>query len=118
MTSRRTRSLSILGVLLMVLTSFGAMFTTASAQDGAVLILATNAGDKATLDPHLASGTQDRIVVDMVFNGLIRFKPGDASQFEPDLATALPEPVEEADGTQSWTFTLRDDAMCHATASS
>jgi peptide/nickel transport system substrate-binding protein len=102
----------------MVLTSFGAMFTTASAQDGAVLILATNAGDKATLDPHLASGTQDRIVVDMVFNGLIRFKPGDASQFEPDLATALPEPVEEADGTQSWTFTLRDDAMCHATASS
>jgi peptide/nickel transport system substrate-binding protein len=98
-----------------MVTSIGAMFSTVSAQEERpVLILAQNAGDKATLDPHFASGTQDRTVVDMVFNGLIRFKPGDSSTFEPDLATAIPEPVEEADGTQSWTFTLRTDAMCHA----
>jgi peptide/nickel transport system substrate-binding protein len=115
MTSRQTRTISIFSVVLILLTSVGAMFSTVSAQaDRPVLILAQNAGDLATLDPHLASGTQDRSVVDMVFNGLIRFKPGDSSTFEPDLATAIPEPVEEADGTQSWTFTLRQDAMCHA----
>lgn len=118
MTRRSIRSLTILSVLLLALTSVGAVFTTAAAQEPQTLILGTNAGDKGTLDPHLASGTQDRTVVDMIFNGLIRFKPGDASTFEPDLATAIPEPVAEADGTQTWTFTLRDDAMCHATASS
>jgi peptide/nickel transport system substrate-binding protein len=115
MTSRRTRSLSVLGVIAILMTSIGAMFSTVSAQEERqTLILAQNAGDIASLDPHVASATQDRSVVDMVFNGLIRFKPGDASTFEPDLATAIPEPVTEADGTQSWTFTLRQDAMCHS----
>ncbi|MEJ7837228.1 MAG: ABC transporter substrate-binding protein [Thermomicrobiales bacterium] len=119
MTSRRTRSLSMLGVVVILLTSFGAMFSTVSAQEERqTLILGTNSGDKAFLDPHFASGTQDRTVVDMMFNGLVRFTPGDASTFEADLATAVPEPVAEADGTQSWTFTLRTDAMCHPSASS
>jgi peptide/nickel transport system substrate-binding protein len=72
----------------------------------------TNSADLATLDPHYASGTQDRTVVDMIFNGLVRFKPGDASVIEPDLATAVPEPAMEG-GKQTWTFTLRDGVMCH-----
>jgi len=82
--------------------------------DRPVLRFATNSADIANLDPHFASGTQDRTIVDMIFNGLVRFKPGDSSQFEPDLATALPEPTENSDGTQTWTFTLRDDAKTHA----
>jgi peptide/nickel transport system substrate-binding protein len=102
---------------MIAIASFGSLFTTVSAQeDRPILIHATNAGDKATFDPHLASGTQDRTVVDMIFNGLLRFKPGDASVIEPDLAVAIPEPVAEADGTQSWTFTLRTDAVCHASS--
>lgn len=113
------RTVSFLFAALLVLASLGALMAPAQAQDDRpVLIHATNAGDKATFDPHLASGTQDRTVVDMVFNGLVRFKPGDSSVIEPDLATAIPEPVAEADGTQTWTFTIRDDAMCHASTAS
>ena len=47
----------------------------------------------------------------MVFNGLVRFVPGNSAEIEPDLATAIPEP-EMVDGKQVWTFTLRDDVMC------
>lgn len=117
MRSRKARSFSLLSILMIVMASVGVMSATVSAQDDRpILVHATNAGDKATFDPHLASGTQDRTVVDMVFNGLVRFKPGDGSVIEPDLATAVPEPVAEADGTQSWTFTLRTDAVCQASS--
>jgi peptide/nickel transport system substrate-binding protein len=87
----------------------------AAAQDaaGPVLRFGVNAADLATLDPHYASGTQDRTVVDMVFNGLVRFKPGDSSVIEADIATEIPEP-EEVDGKQVWTFSLRDDVMFQA----
>src|SRR4051794_17541295 len=115
MKTKRHRLISFLSVAMIALAAIVPMFGTVSAQeDRPILVHATNAGDKATFDPHLASGTQDRTVVDMVFNGLLRFKPGDSSVIEPDLATAVPAPVAEADGTQSWTFTLRTDAVCHA----
>jgi peptide/nickel transport system substrate-binding protein len=73
---------------------------------------ADKAADLGTLDPHFAASTNDRNVVDMIFNGLIRYKPGDGSAFEPDLATELPEP-ELVDGKQVWTFKLRSGVMCH-----
>jgi peptide/nickel transport system substrate-binding protein len=88
--------------------------TPAFAQDeGQVLRLAINAADIATLDPHFASGTQDRAIVDMIFNGLVRFTPGDASSFEPDLAEEMPTPAENEDGTQTWSFTLKSGVMTH-----
>jgi len=80
---------------------------------GGLLRFGQSAGDVGTLDPHFASGTQDRSLVDMVFNALIRFKPGDGTTFEPDLAGSLPEPVVEG-GKQTWTFSLRKGVMCHA----
>ena len=49
----------------------------------------------------------------MVFNGLLRFKPGDSTGFEPDLATSLPQMTIGADGKQVWTFSLRQGVMCH-----
>lgn len=76
-----------------------------------VLRFGVNAADLSTLDPHSASGTQDRTVVDMVFNGLVRYVPGNSAEMEPDLAVAIPEP-EMVDGKQVWTFELRDDVMC------
>jgi peptide/nickel transport system substrate-binding protein len=89
--------------------------TATSAQDGGqVLRFATNAADLSTLDPHFASGTQDRATVDMIFNGLVRFTPGDSSTFEPDLAAEMPTPTENEDGTQTWSFTLREGVMTHA----
>lgn len=86
--------------------------------DRAVLRLGTNAADIQDLDPHYSSATGDRTIVDMIFNGLVRFKPGDSTQFEADIATELPTATDNADGTQTWTFTLRDDVQAQATASS
>src|SRR3990172_4895467 len=73
-----------------------------------------NAPHVGSLDPHFATTTQDRSLVDMVFNGLIRYKPGDGAVFEADLATALPTPKAEG-GKQVWTFQLRKGEMCHPT---
>jgi peptide/nickel transport system substrate-binding protein len=68
--------------------------------------------DLGTTDPHYAAGTQDRALVDMIFNGLLRFKPGDGSTFQPDLAAEFPKPTVVA-GKQVWTFKLRKGVMWH-----
>jgi len=85
----------------------------AAGHSGGILRVGQSAADVGTADPHYASGTQDRALVDMVFNALVRFKPGDATQFEPDVATALPQPTTDS-GKQVWTLTLRTGVMCHA----
>lgn len=86
----------------------------AFAQEGGTLRIAMNTSDIATLDPHFASGTQDRAIVDMIFNGLVRFVPGTSDEFEADLAEDVPEGEENDDGTQTWTFTLKEGVMTHA----
>ena len=77
-----------------------------------VLRYADKAADLGTMDPHFAAATNDRNLVDMIFNGLVRYKPGDGAVIEPDLAEALPEP-ELVGGKQVWTFVLRRGVMCH-----
>jgi peptide/nickel transport system substrate-binding protein len=84
----------------------------AEAHAGGTLRIGQAAADLGTLDPDYVSGTQDRALVDMVFNGLLRYKPGDATVFEPDLATALPTPTTNASGKQVWQFSLRQGVMC------
>lgn len=86
----------------------------AFAQDGTTLRIAMNTSDIQTLDPHFASATQDRATIDMIFNGLLRFVPGKSDEFEADLAEDLPEMVLNDDGTQTWTFTLKEGVMTHA----
>lgn len=88
----------------------------ADAQEGTILRLATNTSDLATLDPHFSTGTQDRTVVDMMFNGLIRFVPGYTTEFEADLAEDMPVATDNEDGTQTWTFVLKEGVMTHAAA--
>lgn len=78
-----------------------------------VLRFGLEAADLGTLDPHFAATTNDRTVVDMIFNGLVRYKPGVASEFEPDLATEIPQPTMDGD-KQLWTFNLREGVMCQA----
>jgi peptide/nickel transport system substrate-binding protein len=87
--------------------------TSTASRSGGILRIGQAAADIGTADPHYASGTQDRALVDMVYNGLVRFKPGDATSFEPDLATSLPGPITDAQGKQTWTFFLRKGVMCH-----
>lgn len=81
-------------------------------RSGGTLRFGLRAADLSSLDPHFATSTQDRTIVDMVFNGLIRYAPGNSASFEPDLATALPEPEME-NGAQAWTVQLHQGVMCH-----
>ena len=112
--SRRTFSklagASALGTLLSSSSS-----SVSAQEDGRVLRIVMNVSDIANMNPHYATTTQDRAIVDMVFNGLVRFKPGSSTEYEPDLATEMPTATENEDGTQTWTFTLRDDVMTHPT---
>lgn len=85
----------------------------AFAQDAATLRIAMNTSDIQTLDPHFASGSQDRATVDMIFNGLVRYVPGRSDAFEPDLAEAMPTATVNDDGTQSWSFTLKSGVKTH-----
>jgi peptide/nickel transport system substrate-binding protein len=120
MTTRRRCLTAMLATALLLSAMTLGLTGQARAQDAAdrpVLRFGVNAADLATLDPHFASGTQDRTVVDMIFNGLLRYQPGNSAEIEPDLATEIPEP-EMVDGKQVWTFTLRDGVMCHPTGDS
>jgi peptide/nickel transport system substrate-binding protein len=74
-----------------------------------VLTIAFDAGDLKTLDPHFAAATADRAVVDMMFNGLVRFPPGNQVGFEPDLAESW---KVSADG-KVWTFILKKGVFFH-----
>ncbi len=89
-------------VLLLIL--LGVSLAWVAWSQGKVLRIAFDAADLKTLDPHLAAATMDRAVVDMVFNGLVRYKPGDISApFEPDLA----ESWDVSKDGLTWTFYLR-----------
>jgi peptide/nickel transport system substrate-binding protein len=83
-------------------------------EEPVILRVGQNAADMSSLDPHFATTTESRALVDMIFNGLVRYKPGDGSfeNMEPDLAAEMPT-VEEVDGQQVWTFNLRQGVMCH-----
>jgi peptide/nickel transport system substrate-binding protein len=83
----------------------------AEERSGGVLRFGLRAADLGNLNPSFATSTQDRTIVDMIFNGLLRQVPGDASQFEPDLAVDFPT-VEMSGDAQVWTFQLRQGVMC------
>ena len=80
-----------------------------------VLRIGVAASDIGTFDPHFSASYQDRAVADMVFNGLVRYKPGEAPEIEPDLVESIPDP-ELVDGRQMWTFKLRKGVMFHPCA--
>jgi len=104
---RRISGVSLLKVGLVVVLLLGAaLVPLVQSQQGKVLTIAFDAADLKTLDPHFAAATMDRAVVDMVFNGLVRYKPGDITVFQPDLATSW-----DVDGNV-WTFHLRKGVMC------
>lgn len=77
-----------------------------------VLRFALHVSKMGKMDPHFAAASQDRSVADMVFNGLLRYQPGNAPHIEPDLATEMPQLVME-NGHQVWYVTLRKGIMFH-----
>jgi len=75
------------------------------------LIVGMGSADAGKLDPHLTATTPDKGLLNWMFNGLVRIKPGQVSPefIEPDLAESW---TSNAAGTE-WIFTLRPDVACH-----
>jgi len=82
----------------------------AQAQNKVLNIGMASAG-AGVLDPHLNSGTPGKALLQWMFNGLVRIKPGELSpaSIEPDLAESW---TSSPDGKQ-WTFKLRQGVQCH-----
>ena len=103
----------LIGTLVILMVFLAALASTSPAADKLakkqVLTIAFDAGDLKTMDPHFAAATMDRAVVDMMFNGLVRFPPGNQVGFEPDLA----ESWKASEGGKVWTFTLRKGVFFH-----
>lgn len=61
------------------------------------------------IDPALNSAVDGATMIVHLFSGLSKWeKNGDAFVIVPDCATELPEPVDNGDGTSTFTYTLRD----------
>lgn len=77
-----------------------------------ILRFAVHVSGMGNMDPHFAAASQDRSFADMVFNGLLRYRPGQAPAIEPDLATAMPILSMEG-GHQVWTVNIRKGVLFH-----
>jgi peptide/nickel transport system substrate-binding protein len=75
------------------------------------LVVGMQTQDAGVLDPHINSGTPGKALLNWMFNGLVRIKPGQASpdQIEPDIAESW---TSSPDGKE-WTFKLRPGVQCH-----
>jgi peptide/nickel transport system substrate-binding protein len=75
------------------------------------LVIGMGSADAGKLDPHIASTTPDKGLLQYIFNGLVRMKPGQISPdtIEPDLAESW---SENPAGTE-WTFQIRHGVQCH-----
>ena len=78
-----------------------------------ILRFGLHVSEMGNLDPHFAAGSQDRALADLVFNGLLRYQPGNAPKIEPDLAEQIPG-FAMIGGRQVWTVKLRKGIMFHA----
>jgi peptide/nickel transport system substrate-binding protein len=74
------------------------------------LRVAVPASDMGTLDPDRATATPDVNLVNWLFNGLVRIKPGqaDPEQIQPDLAASWTSSADKKD----WIFKLRPNVQC------
>jgi peptide/nickel transport system substrate-binding protein len=75
------------------------------------LVIGVGSSDAGRLDPHLAPAYSDKQLFLMMFNGLVRLKPGtaDLAQIEPDLA----ESWTASSDNKVWDFKLRTGVQCH-----
>ncbi|MBV9135762.1 MAG: polyamine ABC transporter substrate-binding protein, partial [Hyphomicrobiales bacterium] len=66
------------------------------------LVIGMGSADAGKLDPHIASTTPDKGLLQYMFNGLVRIRPGQISPdtIEPDLAESW---TSNPNGTE-WTF--------------
>ncbi len=76
-----------------------------------VLNIGVFSADMGILDPHRSATTANLPIMDSIFNGLVRWKPGsvDLELIEPDLA----ERWESSPDGKVWTFYLRKGVQFH-----
>jgi len=86
-------------------------FCGSAAAEKKVLTVGMAALDAGRLDPHLTATTPDKALLNWLFNGLVRMKPGSMipETIEPDLAESW---TSSPDGKE-WTFKLRQGVQCH-----
>jgi peptide/nickel transport system substrate-binding protein len=75
------------------------------------LVIGMGSADAGKLDPHIASTTPDKGLLQYMFSGLVRMKPGQISPdtIEPDLAESW---SSNPSGTE-WIFHIRHGVQCH-----
>lgn len=68
------------------------------------------ASEPDTIDPALNSAVDGATMIIHLFSGLAKWEKSDDGSLElvADCATELPDPVENEDGTVTYTYTLRD----------
>ena len=76
-----------------------------------ILRLGVKSGDMGMLDPKLSATTANIPIMDTLYNGLVRFRPGSVSfdSIEPDLA----ERWTHSPDKKIWTFYLRKGVQFH-----
>ncbi|MGQ9573369.1 MAG: peptide ABC transporter substrate-binding protein [Dehalococcoidia bacterium] len=67
--------------------------------------------DPLTLDPACASDVDSANYIVEIFGGLVTIDRD--LQIVPDIAEEIPEPIQNADGTASYTFQLRQGVLFH-----
>lgn len=78
-------------------------------QAGGSSIAVCLASEPATIDPALNSAVDGATMIVHLFSGLAKWtKNGDKYEIVADCAEDLPDPVDNGDGTYTYTYTLRD----------
>ncbi|MBQ4487488.1 MAG: peptide ABC transporter substrate-binding protein, partial [Oscillospiraceae bacterium] len=92
--------------------SSGGNAASGGSSGGAQEINVCLASEPATLDPALNSAVDGATLCAHLFSGLAKWDMSSSGSMEivPDLATELPEGVENPDGSVTYTYTLRDGA--------
>src|SRR3990172_386921 len=67
--------------------------------------------DPITLDPACASDAGSAEYIVEIFSGLVSFDKD--LNLIPDVAASIPEPVQNADGTVTYAFSLRTNVVFH-----
>ncbi len=78
-----------------------------------VLRFGYHVSQMGNFDPHLATASQDRIMADLMFNGLLRYVPGQVPKIEPDLAKEMPT-FHIDNGKYVCRILLKQGVMFHA----
>ena len=99
-------------ILKVALTVAALLGATAAQAQKKTLTIGMGSADAGKLDPHIASTTPDKGLLQYLFNGLVRIRPGQISPdtIEPDLAESW---ISNTAGTE-WVFKIRHGVQCHA----